>query len=79
MQRRCFALESDSSCMCRKKEARLAEEKLRATKTLGEPAQDEDLLAWVGKTRALEAERAKAARTARLLQEQVCPCLCLVA
>ena len=60
----------------RKKEARLAEDKLRATKTLGEPAQDDDLMSWVAKTRTLEAERAKAARTARLLQEQArCPFL----
>ena len=60
------------SLLCRQKEKRLQDEKLRGTKGLGEAdAEEEDLVSWVSKSRRSEEERAKAERMARLLQEQV--------
>ena len=59
-------------CTCRQKEKRLQDEKLRSTKGLGEAdPENDDLMAWVGKSRRIEEERAKAERMAKMLQQQV--------
>lgn len=64
--------------ICRQKERRLEEEKLRKVKTLGEAADDvDDVSAWINKSRALEEKakteaRAKALKATRALEEQVC-------
>ncbi|KAK9803749.1 hypothetical protein WJX73_000568 [Symbiochloris irregularis] len=54
------------------KEKRIADEKLRSTKALGEADAEDpgDLLSWVSKSRKLEDERAKAERQAKLFQQQ---------
>lgn len=63
---------------CSQKERRLEQEKLRNIKTLGEAGADvDDLAVWVessriAEVRAKEEERAKAAKLARQLEEQVC-------
>ena len=68
----CITYVLTSACVCRKREQRIQDQKLRETKTLGasEP-QGDDMLSWVARTRMLEQERAKASRMAAHLQEQV--------
>ena len=63
---------SNCQLLCRKKEARKADEKLRNTKTLGEQAEGaDDLMSWVQRSRTLDQERAKAQRTAKQFQAMV--------
>lgn len=63
--------------LCRQREKRLEDEKLRKVKTLGEAADDvDDVAAWINKSRALEEKakadaRAKALKAAQALEEQV--------
>ena len=62
---------------CRKKEARITKEKLRAVQTLGEAGDDvDDLKTWAARSKKAEdqrkkQERLKAERLARQLAEQV--------
>jgi len=67
-----------SDLRCRQKERRIEQEKLRKVKTLGEAGEDvDDLGAWVARNKKAEERakadaRAKAAKLARQLEEQVC-------
>ena len=59
-------------CCHRQKEKRLAQEKYRNVKGLGEADNEgDDLMSWVGKSRRLDDERAKAERQAKMLAQQV--------
>lgn len=51
------------------KEKRAMEQKLKATKTLGESDEDDDVIKWVDKNRDMAKLKADAHRRAKLLQE----------
>lgn len=51
------------------KEKRALEKKLKATKTLGESDEDDDISKWVDTSREKERQKAEAARRAKLLEE----------